>query len=412
MTKKLSTGGRVVAVLCSTCLLLAFGTLTHGQSGFGQAHALLAELDQMQKSGQHDKATVDKLSELAVRVQKETPGLINQGILGLLNSPGTHSPNQVRLKISKALQIVPADQYAPEVFVSRLTGVPEGYLIAYNVPYCASCSRAWIGVIGKKGGGYKILSKDDSTFNDKSLHVVALGTGETGRERFLVYGTNWGDAHSRLTATAYELIDATLVKFWSRVDLPQGVLKTSLSEISLTFLTALTPPWSERKEVYDVLPDRIHLRTSSERAAVAGPVLGQKLPTKLPFALDLISGTKASLSSGVWVKVRWTNTSEKALDSSANILDATNVDPNFLFDLSDKNGRPVPRKVYKFPETSGHAEFGTLAPGSSIEHDINLMRLFELKQPGKYLIQVSRAVPKELGGGIVKSSSITITITE
>jgi hypothetical protein len=35
-----------------------------------------------------------------------------------------------------------------------------------------------------------------------------------------------------------------------------------------------------------------------------------------------------------------------------------------------------------------------------------------MSRPGKYTVQVSRAVPKELGGGTVKSNTLTITVVE
>ena len=35
-----------------------------------------------------------------------------------------------------------------------------------------------------------------------------------------------------------------------------------------------------------------------------------------------------------------------------------------------------------------------------------------MTRPGNYTIQVSRAVPKELGGGTVKSNVLTITVVE
>jgi hypothetical protein len=145
---------------------------------------------------------------------------------------------------------------------------------------------------------------------------------------------------------------------------------------------------------------------------LTGHGLAQKLPTKPPFTLTVSTEPTASLNTGVWVKVHWTNTSDRALDSSANILDAQNVDPNFLFDLLDDSGRPVPRKVYRFPETSGHAEFGTLKAGESITHDVNLVRLFELKKPGKYSLQVSRLIPEGMGHGTIKSNIIMVNVTQ
>jgi hypothetical protein len=146
-------------------------------------------------------------------------------------------------------------------------------------------------------------------------------------------------------------------------------------------------------------------------ALLAGLASAQKQPAKAPFTLVLtIEKATVTLGSDVWVKVRWTNTSDQALDASANILDATNADPNFLFKFLDEEGRPVPRKVYRFPQTSGHAEFGSLDAGESITHDVNLIRLFELKKPGKYMLQVSRLIPKPPGSGIVKSNVLTITV--
>src|SRR6266446_2911509 len=132
-------------------------------------------------------------------------------------------------------------------------------------------------------------------------------------------------------------------------------------------------------------------------AICAGPTPAQKHTAKPPFTLVLTAEKPTvSLGSDVWVKIRWTNTSDQSLDASANILDATNVDPNFLFELLDASGHPVPRKVYRFPQNFGHADFGTLKAGDSITHDVNLVRLFDLKHPGKYTLQVSRRAPQAL----------------
>jgi hypothetical protein len=39
-------------------------------------------------------------------------------------------------------------------------------------------------------------------------------------------------------------------------------------------------------------------------------------------------------------------------------------------------------------------------------------KLYDMSRPGKYLIQVSRVVPKELGGGVVKSNAVTVTVKQ
>jgi hypothetical protein len=53
----------------------------------------------------------------------------------------------------------------------------------------------------------------------------------------------------------------------------------------------------------------------------------------------------------------------------------------------------------------------TLKPGESRDDEIILNQLFELSAPGNYSVQVSRAIPKELGPEPIKSNVTTITIT-
>ncbi len=258
---------RLTAPLCLVMFLLAFDVSEHQELKFDQAHTLLVELDRLQKSGKRDKATLEELRDLVRKVPEEVPSLLNDATLELLESPGNHPPDQVHAKIASALQILPPDQYKPEVFVFQLAPKKRfAYLIAYNIPYCASCSRAWIGVVGKKGDRYEILSEVGELFANKSLHVAPLVRSEGGKDRFLVYGTNWGDAHSRLTAVGYVAEEAGLRRFWARTDLPEGSVKVTAAQITLSFLTALTPPWKEKTEVYKVLPaEEIKLERSSER---------------------------------------------------------------------------------------------------------------------------------------------------
>jgi hypothetical protein len=265
MTEKSGNLSMILVLLCATILSTTLSSRVYDQSGFEEAHTLLVQLDALQKSGRRDDATLDKLKQLVISAQKETRGFINKGILALLNSPGPHSSDEIRMKIAQALQVVP--EYTPEVFTSPVTPSRLGsYVVAYNVSYCASCSNAWVGVIGKKGGRYDILSDLDDELTNKSLHVASIPPGEDRKNRFLIYGTNWGDAHNRLTVGAYMLDDKQLTKFWARVDLPQGTIKHSDNEITLKFLTKLEPPpTAERTEIYEIEPTRIKLKKEVER---------------------------------------------------------------------------------------------------------------------------------------------------
>lgn len=56
------------------------------------------------------------------------------------------------------------------------------------------------------------------------------------------------------------------------------------------------------------------------------------------------------------------------------------------------------------------ATFGTLEPGKTITNEVNLRKIYEFSVPGRYVLQVSRRIPDALGGGVVKSNAITITV--
>jgi hypothetical protein len=135
--------------------------------------------------------------------------------------------------------------------------------------------------------------------------------------------------------------------------------------------------------------------------------------TMQPLAIT-ISTDKAEVKAGsdVWIKVHLTNTSSREIDLSANINDMIRVDPNYVFDVRDASGNPVPKKVHKHPElATGHAVFRSLKPGESVTDEQDISGLDDLSQPGQYAIQVSRRTSDKEKDGLVKSNTITITVT-
>src|SRR5579871_3151342 len=183
--------------------ILFVGIMIFGGSAFevrAQAYAkakqqiqLWAEIHRDVKPEVADPEDLKKLRNATTLVADEVPGLLEKGTLELLNSRGGHTAEDIRSKISDVLRAAP--NYEPEVFVRRIEGKsgPE-YILAFNVPYCASCSRAWIGLIGKRGNRFQVLSEQGDTFNNKNLRMKNLLPSESGSERFLICGTNLGDA--------------------------------------------------------------------------------------------------------------------------------------------------------------------------------------------------------------------------
>lgn len=145
------------------------------------------------------------------------------------------------------------------------------------------------------------------------------------------------------------------------------------------------------------------------------PKLGaQSSSPKQPFTIVLTSEQPSvKVGVGVWVNVNLTNTSNKEIDTSANINSLTQIDPNFVFDVRDAAGNPVPKKVYKHPElASGKLIMGRfIKPKESLVEQQEVSRLYEMSSPGRYVIQVSRPVSKNPNDDIVKSNKLTITVT-
>ncbi|MGC1417703.1 MAG: hypothetical protein WA817_20615 [Candidatus Acidiferrum sp.] len=141
--------------------------------------------------------------------------------------------------------------------------------------------------------------------------------------------------------------------------------------------------------------------------AFSSSLLAQKHPAKPPFTLVLTSKEpKVSLGADVWVKIVWTNTSKVELNDNL-YRDPSGLDFNYILDFQDSDGHPVTKAR---ASVTGSAQFGTLKHGVSEDDGIDLSRLYVLSHPGHYTLQVSRRVPKELGGGLIKSNKITITI--
>lgn len=135
--------------------------------------------------------------------------------------------------------------------------------------------------------------------------------------------------------------------------------------------------------------------------------------SKLPFELRLTTEKPTvEPTSKVFVKIHWTNTSNKVLNADAYIEKGSNLDLNYTLEFRDNEGRPVPKVPEKSPMgRMFDATFGALEPGKTITNEVNLRKIYDFSLPGRYVLQVSRRVPEELGGGVVKSNTITITVT-
>ena len=113
------------------------------------------------------------------------------------------------------------------------------------------------------------------------------------------------------------------------------------------------------------------------------------------------------------VQITLTNTSNRRL-----LIQERNPATDYQIDVRDERGTAVPetelgRKLKEPPMIPMNSRnFGIyLRPNESTKENIALSDLYDLSHPGQYTIQVSRAVSNKPKDGVVKSNTITVTVT-
>jgi hypothetical protein len=80
-----------------------------------------------------------------------------------------------------------------------------------------------------------------------------------------------------------------------------------------------------------------------------------------------------------------------------------------FFILTMKNDS---RYVLHFALTSTRNKLVVLKPHETCQDTIEVSYLYELANPGEYMVQIERDMPPELGSGVVKSNVVKITVVE
>lgn len=148
-------------------------------------------------------------------------------------------------------------------------------------------------------------------------------------------------------------------------------------------------------------------------SAALGPAQGH--PPKEPFIIQIIAaGPTVKVGIGVDIEILLKNTSAEPLSCSGGISDLTGQDPNFTIDVRNEHGQPVPKRVYPHPELAGgHPLMDcTVRPGETRTESQDVARIYDMTRPGKYVIQVFRAISStNEKAGLVGSNKITVTVT-
>ncbi|HTT62208.1 MAG TPA: hypothetical protein VMG35_10225 [Bryobacteraceae bacterium] len=168
---------------------------------------------------------------------------------------------------------------------------------------------------------------------------------------------------------------------------------------------------------------RCHAKFFIEITAILAPAvwaLSQPQGTQkpVPYAIS-ISTERGSYRAGqdIRLEVSLTNTSsQKAIVGRVN-GDAQGELSGYLLDAYDEKGT-VPPLTYYYRVVRGEMpsdgmfmshRLVTLAPGDRLKEVIIASKLYDLKAPGKYRLQVRREDPGSKA--VVKSNTITVTVT-
>lgn len=148
------------------------------------------------------------------------------------------------------------------------------------------------------------------------------------------------------------------------------------------------------------------------------PAAGQKPAdhantVKPPLAV-VIAAEATTVKTGEAVSVRTflTNNSKQPFDASACYCGPAGLDSLFRWEVRE-NGRLIAKRTYPHPElATGEVILDRVVqPGGELSGSQDISRLYKLTQPGTYTIQAAVQLPKEMGGGIVQSNEVTVTVT-
>ena len=87
--------------------------------------------------------------------------------------------------------------------------------------------------------------------------------------------------------------------------------------------------------------------------------------------------------SDVWVVVKIANHSTERLDETESISGMTSLDPNLVFDVRDRSGNLIAKKVYEHTErTTQHNLNRCIESGATLTQQQNISRFYDVTQPG------------------------------
>jgi hypothetical protein len=139
-----------------------------------------------------------------------------------------------------------------------------------------------------------------------------------------------------------------------------------------------------------------------------------------PFSITLtVPQQEVKAGAEVKAEIMLRNTSSHEI-SLSRVVGEERAEFEYAVEVRDGRGHLAPETQYgrnlrnRTPAPDVPRFFSSLIfalqPGETWAEVAAITKLYDLGRPGKYTIQVSREIPRELGKGTVKSNQITITV--
>jgi hypothetical protein len=147
-------------------------------------------------------------------------------------------------------------------------------------------------------------------------------------------------------------------------------------------------------------------------------VKAQTAPLSVSIEMD---NSSVKLGTDIQVKAILKNNTEQDIQVSelrtagdSHIEYKVNVERDDHTALAKKYAEKLRRHEVSWDilvDATGSVLFVTIQPGKTHEDSVDISNRYEFDKPGKYSIQLERELPESLGGGVIKSNTITVTVT-
>jgi hypothetical protein len=144
-------------------------------------------------------------------------------------------------------------------------------------------------------------------------------------------------------------------------------------------------------------------------------VKAQTTPLSLSIEID---NSSVKLGADIQVKATLKNNtdqdiqvSELRMEADSHLEYKVNVERDDHTAVAKKYAEKLRRHEVSWdPLATGSVHFVPIQPGKTHEDSVSISNRYEFDKPGKYSIQIEREAPESLGGGVIKSNTITVTV--